>query len=322
MYERILVPLDGSELAEAAIPYAEEIANHFDSEITLLFVREPKAVASPMSHILQRSPERGEGANPLSHILDSPHSMAESEAGGLAMEEYLGQVITKAGRMNPVVLMGHPAEEIVDYADTYDIGMIIMATHGRSGIRRWALGSVADKVVRSTAKPVLIIRAKGDHRKAAHPGRLNRILVPLDGSAASEASIPYVEELAYKTEAEVILWEVLATRYETIIASGWDYAIYPEQQLESDRAFAKDYLDKMVARLTQKGIDARSEVKSGTDIAAEEIIRFADEVSADVVAMSTHGRSGIARWTLGSVADKVLRRGNTPLLLVRPPKKR
>ena len=87
----------------------------------------------------------------------------------------------------------------------------------------------------------------------------------------------------------------------------------------ADRAAAEDYLGGIADRLKQKGINARSEVRFGNS--AEEIILFADELSADTVAMSTHGRSGIARWAMGSVADRVLRRGNTPLLLVRPHKK-
>ena len=119
-----------------------------------------------------------------------------------------------------------------------------------------------------------------------------------------------------KLKAEVILLQVLSTSYQAITAERYGYVSYTAQQMESDKAFARNYLEKVGARLKRKGMTVKSEVRLG--IAAEEIIKLADEMYADVVAMSTHGRSGIGRWVFGSVADRVLHEGNTPLLLVRP----
>lgn len=111
----------------------------------------------------------------------------------------------RATQVNSDILLGNPADRIVGYADKEDIGLIIMSTHGRTGIKRWTLGNVADKVVRATRRPVLLIRAKGDHPGVREKGILRGALVPLDESKGAEAVIPYVEELAFRIRMEVIL---------------------------------------------------------------------------------------------------------------------
>jgi nucleotide-binding universal stress UspA family protein len=146
---------------------------------------------------------------------------------------------------------------------------------------------------------------------------LSKILVALDGSKESEAVIPYIEELASKLQAEVILLQVIAPDYHIYAAGGPEYGVYAEQQIESMKKFARDYLEEIITRLKQRGVTAKSEIMLGT--AAETIINFADQTNASLVAMTTHGRSGVSRWAIGSVAERVLRAGNTPLLLVRSP---
>jgi nucleotide-binding universal stress UspA family protein len=139
-----------------------------------------------------------------------------------------------------------------------------------------------------------------------------KIIVPLDGSKEGEAALPYVEHLASKLGARVILLQVLATGY---IGLGYTYVAYTEQQIASDTVLAKEYLDKIASRLRVSGIQTELVLRQGN--AAEEIVDLADKTSAGVVAMSTHGRSGIGRWVFGSVAEKVLHGGTKPLLLVR-----
>ena len=294
MYERILVPLDGSQLAEVALPYAEELAGRLGSEVTLLSVSE--------------SDETESYHEALTYILE----MVEPTKQGV--ERNLAKLVAKEVKVDSRTLVGHPAEEIVDYADKADIGLIVMATHGQSGIRRWALGSVADKVVRATKRPVALIRAKGARPDVREKGILNKALIPLDGSKESEAAIPYIEELASKLKAEVVLLQVLTPDYAAAIS------VEQLEQLKSLRTSAKDYIEKVAAQLKQKGIVAKAEYREVVPGAeAEEIIRLADETQADVVAMSTHGRSGVGRWVFGSITDRVLHEGNIPLLLVRTP---
>jgi len=298
MYEKILVPLDGSQLAEIALPYAEELAGRLDSEIILIYVSE--SAENPHYYMYELY---------IQQIVESTKHAAE---------KYHGKPEGKSIKVESAILVGHPAEEIVDYADKEDIGLIVIATHGRSGIKRWALGSVADKVMRSATQPVALIRAKGARPDVREKGVLNKALVPLDGSKESEAVMPYIEELASKLEAEIVLIQVLERPFH-VYPGGEGGALIPytEAEMKSLSANAPSYLEEMISLLNRKGIPTRSEVRVGA--AAKEIINLADETNSDLLAMSTHGKSGFSRWAFGSVADKVLHAGNTPLLLIRIP---
>jgi nucleotide-binding universal stress UspA family protein len=293
MYENILVPLDGSELAEVALPYAEEFAGTLGSEVSLLAISESAATEHYHEH--------------LTYILKM------AEATRHTAERHLEKP-QKAIKVESRILVGDPAEEIVDYADKADVSLIVMATHGRSGIRRWALGSVADKVVRATKRPVLLVRARGARPDVREKGMLNRALLCLDGSEQGEAAIPYAGELASKLKAEVVLLHVVARPYH--IYEGVRVP-YSDEEVKPLEANAERYLKEVSEGLRRKGISVKFEVRVGDG--AEEIIRFADEIYADLVAMSTHGQTGISRWVFGSVTDRVLHAGNTPLLLVRTP---
>lgn len=278
MYERILAMLDGSELAEMALPYAEQLAGRMGSEIILFSVHESAEV--PNHHLNQDYIER------------------TIKATKARAEKYLDKTQCQEIRVNSVTRVGYPAEAIVSYADKGGVELLVMATHGRSGISRWALGSVADKVIRATRQPVALIRAGNARPDADRNDIMKRALVPLDGSSKSEMVIPYVAELASRLGTELTLLQVVA---------------------EEGPAFqdAESYLQKVCRRLEDREIHASYEVQNGA--VADKIINLADAIQADMVAMSTHGRSGISRWTLGSVAEKVLQGGNTPLLLVRTP---
>lgn len=293
MYEKILVPLDGSALAEVALPYAEEMAGRLGSEVTILSVSESEDARNYYPHQLY-----------IQELFEATKRRAE---------RYLEKPGDRVIKVRSEMLVGHPAENIVDYAEKEDTGLIVMATHGRSGTKRWSLGSVADKVVRATKRPVALIRAKGVHPDMRDKGMLNKALVPLDGSKESEAVVPYIEELALKLKAEIVLLYILEANYEI-------YQTEQLKQLESLKASGKDYIERMAAQLKQRGITTNVEFREGLPGAeAAEIIQLADEICVDMVAMSTHGRSGVSRWAFGSVADKVLHEGNTPLLLVRTP---
>jgi nucleotide-binding universal stress UspA family protein len=298
MFEKILVPLDGSELAEIVLPYAEELAGKLGSEIVLVYVSESA-----------HDPDESKHMNYLQKIVQITRDGAGTYADNRGS--------APAVQVKSVILTGYPAEEIVNYADREGIGLIVMATHGQSGIKLWALGSVAEKVVRATERPVVLIRARGARPDVKEKGILNKVLVALDGSAEGEAIVPYIEELALKLKAEVVLFHVLAKGYQ----NSYNYVPLTDKQIESDKALATDYLNKVEARLKEKGIAVEKRLSIGIIFgnAAELIIQFDKEVQADLLAMTTHGRSGVERWSFGSVAEKVLQAGTTPLLLVRSP---
>jgi len=145
----------------------------------------------------------------------------------------------------------------------------------------------------------------------------NRIVVPLDGSETGEAILPYIRELAEKLRPEIILLQVVVPSQHVHTVGGLDYVRFAEEQLKLMRADAKQYLEKASKKLTGTGSIIRLEVRLG-DV-AQEIIKLADETDTNLIAISTHGRSGIRQWIFGSVAHKVLQVSNTPVLLVRPP---
>ena len=150
-----------------------------------------------------------------------------------------------------------------------------------------------------------------------------KILVPLDGSKVGEAALPCVEELVSKLppalKVEVTLFQVVSSLTHFIVAGEAGVQIpYTEQEMGQIKTKALDYLNKVGEGLRGKGAVVKAEVSTGD--AADEISKAADEIGADLVAMSTHGRSGLSRWAFGSVTDKVLRGGNKPVLMVRAPK--
>jgi nucleotide-binding universal stress UspA family protein len=277
MYKKLVVPLDGSPLAEVALPYAEEIAGKMDSEIILLTVLATEETDEYHKHYQY-----------ISKIVDTTQRQVDKyvENGG-----YDNITVGAATRV------GNPAEGILDYVNNGALNLIVMATHGHSGISRWAMGSVADKVVRATSRqPLLLIRAKGAHPDVRAKRILKKALVPLDGSEVSQTVIPFIGELALKLQMELTLLRVIP---------------------KTNHVFASTeaYLHKWSQELEEKGIAARYEVRVGS--AADQIIDLADELASDMVAMSTRGQTAISIWPLGSVAQKVLLAGNTPLLLIK-----
>jgi nucleotide-binding universal stress UspA family protein len=306
MYKRILVPLDGSELAETALPYAEELAEKLDSEVILINVR-----------------TSGEDpANPEHRVyLSKTVATVEQnikKSGDLLPGE---KIKVDSAIIGSPGLLTHAAEQILDYTEKENVSLIAIATHGRTGIRRWALGSTAEKVVRAANCPVLIIRANIEI-----PGKIkfSKILVTLDESKESETVLPHIESLASKLKAKITLLHVVVPPYHIYpIIQGVGYyggagiikVPYSEGEVKPLKTKAREYLQQVCSKLKEYGIEASFKVRVG--LAGEKIIEEAEESGVDLVAMSTHGESGFSRWEHGSIADKVLHAGTTPLLLVR-----
>lgn len=287
MLNKILVPLDGSALAETSLPYARQIAAQTASQIVLLHV----------------SSTAEDSADRMRHLY---------------LEKLVDSLALPGGAQTLTVhLTGHAAEKIIEYSDAAGIDLIVMTTHGESGARRWALGSVADKVVRASKHPVFLVRSGKSATTSTAP-QLKKIFIPLDGSQAAESIIPFVEALVPSVASEVILFQALGTGFPSVVALGYEHSQHGKQpvpEIEKEKADAEAYLKQTANRLKARGVKAETSVAIGD--AADLILSQVSKVSADFVAMATHGRSGPARWVLGSVADKVLHEGTTPLLLVR-----
>ena len=165
---------------------------------------------------------------------------------------------------------------------------------------------------------MVLIRAKGARPDVREKGVLSKALVPMDGSKEGETVIPYIENLASKLGAEITLLQVVAIAYHVYISGDAPAQVpYTLEEMEPLKAGAASYLEKMASSLEERGVRTKCEVRVGA--AGQEIISLAEEINADVVAMSTHGRSGVGRWVFGSVAERVVRSGTTPVLLVRGP---
>jgi nucleotide-binding universal stress UspA family protein len=208
---------------------------------------------------------------------------------------------------------GKPAQVIIDRANSDPTHLIAMTTHGLSGIRRWLLGSVASRVVHSTVNPVLLIRTVNEPPAEI---RLKRVLVPLDGSALAERILPHLVTLANKLKLETELlrvYDLPAAAYPMDVP----YLESLERHREKERREAEMYLAEKSAELGAQGLERITPTVVQGDPASE-IIDLARGTPDNLIAMSSHGRSGVGRVLLGSVAEKVVHHSQDPVLIIRP----
>jgi nucleotide-binding universal stress UspA family protein len=292
MYKKILVPLDGSNAAEIVIPYVEELAAKLSAEIIILSVYE------------------------------SPDD--KSHLHGYYLERIVDQIQRQIKQFEPIreikvhseVLRGKPAQQLLQYADKMNISLIAMSSYGSSGREAKLLGNIATKVLWSTKKPVLLIRTPATDAAIKQKRLVKKILVPLDGSKTGETIIECAEVLAGALDAELVLFQVLEPL--RIVAGFETVAPYTiPQGEESIKASARTYLNGVEKPLKEKGIRTSTTIVWGS--AAERIIEYA-EANTDLVTISSHGLSGVGRWVLGSVTEKVLQVGDKPVLVARPVK--
>jgi len=280
MLERILVPLDGSDLAETVLPYVEPLAACTGASMRLLTV-------------------------------------VQDETGRARANSYLrlrrDQLRKSAIEASLAVAADGEAETILAEAEAWDADLVAMSTHGRSGVARWVLGSVASKVIHATTRPLLLVRAHPERERPAEV-RINRVLVPLDGSELSRSVLPYVEDIVKALGASLILFNAVTPLH---IYPGTEVYTVPVGSVMDDlTAQARSFLAAVEKEVEGRGLKARSVVTIGSPV--DEIVRAGQDVGAGLIALATHGRSGVSRWIIGSVADGVMRRSTLPCLLVRP----
>ena len=310
----ILVPLDGSELAQAALPYAQLLASTFSARIYLLRVLssadQEDLFISPSSALYKRTNASGMNRERTHRIWTMLREQAEADIQAQAA------LLREAGFEVLVdVRVGPPAETIVKITDREPVNMIVMATHGYSGMRRWALGSVTDKVVRATTTPVFVVR--GDTIGTAVAPKINRIMVPLDGSALSRQALPCALEMAIHAGAELLLLRAVPpVSMEYYNMGGMNGQPMPVTLEHNRSEFYEQVIHEMHAlsdELKQHNVSITTHVATGYP--AEVIVDEAERHQVDVIVMATHGYGGLQRWALGSVADKVLHVTSTPLVM-------
>lgn len=305
MYHNIVVPLDGSELAEGVLPHIAAVVHSPAARIYLL------SIAPPPKGAVQT----GGNVSPAALVMEEEACMERE------LRAYL-QLI--AERLAPLgaevqvhVRFGKQAEEILAFAGDVGADLITMSTHGRSGIGRWVFGSVADRVLRHSTCPVLLVRAGQEQKLSV---AYQRILVPLDGSELAEQILPHVKSLIRSEHTRVYLLSVLTTglsdRTATLLTSYPPGLQLVTTALRQAEVQLQSYLRSVAAALRDRGAITQIAVRSGSP--AEEILLYAAEAEVDLIAMTTHGFSGVSRWVYGNVANKVLQGSRCPVLLVRP----
>jgi nucleotide-binding universal stress UspA family protein len=294
MFRRILIPLDGSPIADQALPLAKMFAVRFQSSVVLFQAIEFLGKRRPVQDTAADADDQLELSR--TRALEYFETIERDFPGGLSVEHE--------------VRVGSAATEILALAESAQVDLIVMVTHGSTGLQRWVYGSVADKVLSGSRLPILLVRAS----EAPHAMALTRrILVPLDGSALAERALAPALCLAKAFDAQVLLFRAQepAPYVESAFGAGASEAALDEAL----GAMVEEYLTGQTRAVRSQGVRVSWVMKFG--MAAEGILEVAQKHTVDVVVMSTHGRSGAGRWIMGSVADRVLRASQIPVLLIR-----
>jgi nucleotide-binding universal stress UspA family protein len=321
MFKRIMVPLDGSELAEKVLPFTVGLVRRLDAELVLLAVVEPG-----ISYV-----------NPLDGELALASEAAAIDQAEVYLEKVRKIIIEFGGvegaKVRGIVSAGNPAEQIVDLAPFENVDLLVMTTHARTGLSRLVLGSIATGVLRVTDRPTILFRPTEDKAKfnladalATYqtPTEAPRLIVSLDGTSEAETVITPAGDMAAALGATVYLVRVemlpVPVEYGHIIQ---DYgAVYGRELVEENkhrREAAYAYLDKIQEELLGKGVNCVKVVRFGE--AAEQIIEAATEVNANLLVMATHARGRIGQFMLGSVSEEVMRRSHLPVLMLHTARK-
>lgn len=293
----IMVPLDGSEFSRRALPAAEELARRAGARLLLAYVHAGFPPAQP-----EEAPES---------LVEADREVMRHERS--LLEETAGEVREAGVEAETLFEEGPVAETLAERAEER-ADLVVMATHGRGAFSRFWLGSVADGLARRCGVPLLFVRPEGE--APAEP-TVEKILLPLDGSELAERILPAASAMARLFDASLTVLRVMQPPFRPGLAYE-DLPIQVDTDAVAEREEAvSDYVEGVAERLRGEGLEARGRVVHGAAV-ADEIVRTADEESSDLVAMATHGRGGLKRLVLGSVADKVLRGGGRPVLLHRP----
>jgi nucleotide-binding universal stress UspA family protein len=297
---RFLVPLDGSRLAESVLPVVQQVASRFHAQVTLL-------------HIVEK--------HPPTVIHGEPHLTSVAQA-----QAYLEEIATRL-RSSALAVEVHVhrdkeddvARSIVQHAQEVNADLVIMCTHGHGGLRELLFGSNAQQALQQGTQSILLLFPREDG--SVYPFNLQRILVPLDGTAAHEPALPVAITIARTFGAElhlVLVIPTLATLSGEQAVSGLLLPTTMRAVLDLAQQGAADYLEQAVARCRAEGVVAQAEVLRG-DIVSE-VLGLAQRLNVDLIVLASHGRTGLDALLTGSVASRIAGRRIRPLLLVRAEK--
>jgi len=299
-FKKILVPTDFSEYSEYALRYANALTKQWGGAIDCVHVVDTGFLGDGGVDGVYVS------AGEIQRSIDAVKADAKKELDHFVRKEHL-----LGTDVNPHLREGHSADEIVALAEELDSDIIIVATHGRSGLDRLVFGSTCDKILRLSKRPVLSVKHP-EHESLDAEGnlRLRKILCPVDFSSYSHAGLGLAAELCRQFGATMVLEHVVDTRF--------DYPEWTAQVAMNNSehliAAAREHLDKIAA----DNSDITTEIEVDTGIPHKKLIASTEDEEIDLVVLPTHGRKGIAHALLGSVAEKVVRSSHCPVLTIRP----
>jgi nucleotide-binding universal stress UspA family protein len=299
MFRSLLVPLDGSPFSEHALPFALDIADRASAAVQLVHVHVPVVAASGISVLDNSADERAK----------------EHEWVYLDRTALRWRLAAPKVHINSALLEGF-APDVLREQMSGKTDLVVMATHGVGPFSRFWLGSVADALVRTASVPLLLLRPGEKPPSVAVALPLQRVMIPLDGSELAEQALEPSLQLGRLMEASYTLLRVVKPFLMLDPNLGWPaMASVNETMTRQALDEAQAYLDRIADRLRRQGLNVQTRAVLHTH-PADGILEEAKE--ADVIGLATHGRGGLRRMLLGSVADKVLRGGTIPMLVCRP----
>jgi len=301
MFDPILVPLDGSQLAECVLHHIAAIARSFDAEITLLRVLEKNQASASVQ------------------LFDLLNWQINKTQATLYLEKTKMRFQKSGLRVRATVLEGLVAEGITEYAQNKGMKLIVLSSHGRTGLTQWGLSSTSQKIILSAPTSVLIIRA---HQQDTQDGELSaiplyqRILVPLDGSQRAENVLPIVTQLANFHMPQIHLVQVVQTpEMARQMPPAREDIDLSDRVVARNRDEAGRYLEQVKSRSYLEGLDVQTHLVT-SDNAAAELHRVAEQENIDLITLSAHGYSGNHQWPYGSMVNNFILYGKVPLLIV------
>ena len=293
---KIVVPLDGSDIAASVLPFVIDIASRNGAELIL-------------ATVVQSAGTWGSTAT-----MDAMER--EEELARTYLSEQLDVVRGSGATARMTFTRGEAAEGILSIAKREEADMVAIGTHGRSGVTRWLFGSVASRVLEASSIPVLFLHPETGEDKGAPGDVIQKIIVPLDGSDLAASIVPHVEEFAKSVGASLVFFSAVApvTTYPGYESSqGAAIGNVIDEMQDQAKAITSRAAEGAISR----GLEATSATTLGSPV--DGILQAADDVAADLIAIATHGRGGLGRAVLGSVADGVVRRSaDRPVLVIRP----
>jgi nucleotide-binding universal stress UspA family protein len=292
----ILVPLDGSELAEQALAVASARAQQAQAALHLVSVREPMpALALPP---------------------DAPLPMHQLEAEAVEdLQEYLNAVAARVGmglstRVVTAVVTGEPATALCEYVERHEVDLVVMTTHGRTGLSRLWMGSVADRMLRRLGIPVLLLHAD----ETAPPAEFRQLVVALDGDIEQPLIDGMMALGARPGMTRCLLTRVVEPAIPVLSELALRPAHLPPNWTAKQVMRARTYLGRIADPLTRAGWEVDCQVLVGRGVAIQ-VLALAEACAADCIVVGTHGARGLERLFLGSVADKIVRGAKIPVLV-------